>query len=89
MVTDLTRDDLAEMLRVEGINSYYYSLTGGNGPDTVAIEASPQGAFSVYYSERGVRADELWFHDEDAACRYFITLLENSIGHSLPSPDEL
>ncbi|HEX7661251.1 MAG TPA: hypothetical protein VF444_17400 [Pseudonocardiaceae bacterium] len=71
----MTRSDLKDILDGKGVKEGAYSLYGGISEDTLCIDEN-YGTWSVYYAERGTRWDEKKFDSEDAACRYFLHLIE-------------
>lgn len=55
-------------LERNGVPERAYSLSGGNRPERYCIDEGPDG-WSVYYSEKGNRNDEVVLATEDEACR--------------------
>lgn len=63
----MLRTDLVAAAERLGIGASSYSLDGGMPPER-SVLALETGGWSVYYSERGRRVDEVRFDTEDEAC---------------------
>lgn len=63
----MNRSELAKAIHREGILETAYSLEGGLPAERYVL-ALEDGGWSVYYSERGMRRDEVHFDTEHEAC---------------------
>ena len=70
----MDRTDLIEAAEREGIRSSAYSLDGGLPAEQYVLALEEEG-WSVYYSERGQRTDEVHFDTEHEACDYLLVRL--------------
>jgi hypothetical protein len=68
------RGTLKTILDAEGIDTESYSLDGGLPFEAYVLEERAN-AWGVYYSERGLRSNEVVFESEDEACRHLLDLL--------------
>jgi hypothetical protein len=83
----VNRDELLDILRIEGIRDDSYSLDGGLRDDRLTIDRIGD-MWIVYYSERGKRWDERSFTDEDSACQYLLQLLRSDRRERAPGIGE-
>ena len=61
------------LIRSAAVPDYLYVVDGGLGTgECVGIEATPNGGWSIYYSERGSKSPLESHPTEDAACRSFL-----------------
>ena len=60
--------ELQKVFERENIRAHAYDLNGSNVGEQYVMELRPDG-WSVYYSERGGKNDEMWFDTEAEACR--------------------
>ena len=73
-VTLMDRVTLKALLDAEQVDPAAYSLEGGMPSEAYVLE--PRAAdWAVYYSERGLRSDEVVFHTENEACSYLLDLV--------------
>jgi len=70
----MNRQDLQSAADREGIRRSAYSLDGGL-PSEKYVLAVREGGWSIYYSERGFRRDEIQFDTEDEACSLLLLWL--------------
>lgn len=67
--------ELRRMLDAENIDPRAYSLDGGAADEAYVLEAPNRSAWTVFYSERGLRTGETQFETEDEACTHILELL--------------
>ncbi len=72
----MNRQELAEVLRAERIQKDAYDLEGGHLPETYTLGGA-NGAWFVYYSERGSESGRKDFSIESEACEYFLKLIRS------------
>jgi hypothetical protein len=72
----MNRSELVEATQREGIVERAYSLEGGLPAETYVL-ALEEGGWCVYYSERGMRRDEVHFDTEHEACDELLMRLVN------------
>lgn len=70
--------ELKERLAAANIDSASYCLEGGLPNEAFCIEATNDGNWQTYYSERGQRTDLRTFNSEREACEYLWTCLSGS-----------
>ena len=75
----MNRIELSELLISEEIPSNSYSLDGGLQNDTLCIDRTSCG-WIVYYTERGVKFEEMGFPSEEDACSYFYERIKRMLG---------
>lgn len=75
----MNRIELKELLIYENIPSNSYSLDGGLLNDTLCIDKTKRG-WIVYYTERGVKYEEMGFPSEEDACFYFYERIKRMLG---------
>ncbi len=67
-------ENLQQVVQFTGIDPNQLSF-GGPADDAWCIQQIPEGAWEVFYYERGSK-DNLWvFDSEEAACYYFFGLV--------------
>lgn len=71
----MNKQELREKLRAQGIREDAYDLEGGHLPETFTL-GGVNGAWFVYYSERGEETGRKDFRTESEACEYFLELLK-------------
>lgn len=72
----MNKNDLRDVLTREGFDPRGYSLGHENGDEVLCLRFE-DGVWSVYYSERGLRAGEKTFVEESAACEFFLSELRS------------
>ena len=70
----VNRSELAEAAERGGIRPEAYSLVGGLPTEAYVLDLV-EGGWTVYYSERGKRRDEVRFDTEHEACDYLLLKL--------------
>ena len=77
----MTAGDLAALFRRHGVPEHYYCLDGGLGAGECYGLEPADGAWLVYYSERGHKNALDRVASEDAACRRLIGYVDQSMRH--------
>jgi hypothetical protein len=74
------RYELQKELEAARVHSNGYSIWG-NQPreEAFVLEKEPDGRWSVYLSERGLKVGLCYFPSEDSACRYFLDQMVRSV----------
>lgn len=67
-------NELKKLLIEKGVPSEKYSLNGGMKNDTICID-KVYSKWVVYYSEKGIKYNEVGFCNEQEACEYFYNML--------------
>ena len=68
----MTKAELQRQLDSIGISRAVYSLDGGVHDDKYVLSQEAMGAWSVYYSERGLVISKKVFDSENEACEYLM-----------------
>lgn len=63
----MNRTQLQELFESENVDPHAYDFNGSNIGEQYVLELRP-GGWSVYYTERGGKNDEVVFDTEDEAC---------------------
>ena len=72
----MNRQELQEVLRRERIKDSCYSLEEKSfDPDEALCLRQIEGAWVVFYSERGLQTGKTAFNSESAACEYMLDAL--------------
>ena len=82
---ELVRDEhvVSEVLDAEQVDPAAYSLEGGMPSEAYVLD--PRAAdLTVYYSERGLRSDEVVFQTENEACSYLLDLVLSDDNQGAP-----
>ncbi len=65
--------DLQSELEAAGVNPREYAINGDDFPgDQFVIGRDSDGAWEVFYTERGYRSERMSFQSESAACEHFL-----------------
>ena len=72
----MDRKELKKILSKQKIPKELYSLKGGLPSEAYCIDYL-EGSWQVYYSERGIKSNIIFFSDESEACKYFLELINN------------
>ena len=75
----MNKEQLAKLLKSEGVAGDAYSLEGGMRHDTICFSEISRGkVWEVYYTERGEKMFTKQFFSENEACEYFVHMLKES-----------
>lgn len=68
---------LKEKLDALGVSELSYSLCGEPKDECYVLEADKQKGYWFYYSERGLRNNELYFPSEAEACDFLWSVISD------------
>jgi hypothetical protein len=70
---EMNASDLKRELDAAGVNPREYAINGDDFPgDQFVIGRDSDGAWEVFYTERGYRSERMSFQSESAACEHFL-----------------
>ena len=72
----MNKSDLEKILKKNKIPKQSYSLSGGLPNECYCIGKKEK--WEVYYSERGLKTQLVYFNTEEAACEYFLKLIQKA-----------
>lgn len=72
----MNKSDLEKILKKNKIPKQLYSLPGGLPNECYCIGKKEK--WEVYYSERGLKTQLVYFNTEEAACEYFLKLIRKA-----------
>lgn len=71
----MNRNQLQSELQRRAVPTWAYSLYGSDYDDSVVLQQLPNGRWSVYHFERGVKSNVREFDREDDACDNLLSRL--------------
>jgi len=74
----MDKGKLKIMLDDLGVDSNSYSIDGEYSNESLCLE-NKHGAWSIYYSERGLRTKEEFFKNEEEACIAFLIRINKMV----------
>jgi hypothetical protein len=70
---EMNVSDLKRELDAAGVNPREYAINGDDFPgDQFVIGRDSDGAWEVFYTERGFKSERITFQSESAACGHFL-----------------
>jgi len=73
------KTELEQQLKLLKADPDSYCLNGGSPNEALCLE-DIYGKWSIYYSEKGLRTEEVSYKSEDEACNAFLIRIKEMLG---------